>query len=225
MRTTHQYGGGHRNTLVGQPGSTEAVGTRTRAREANARVYIAYRHGCSIDLSRFVLRTRAGGWGGNQGDRFFMKRALDIALRYGVAALAVGVMLVVKVLLDPWIAAQPPFLLLAGALVVSAWFGGPGPGLLATALGALGADYLFLPPEGSFTGLAVAFWWLLLFTLQGLLISSLVEALRAALARGRCMEEVSGSARTALGSGRAPLSSRSRTGKAISRASRWWCTT
>src|SRR3569623_2298216 len=112
-----------------------------------------------------------------------MKRFLDIALRYGVAALAVGVALVVKLLLGPWITAQSPFLLLAGAVVVGAWFGGLGPGLLATVLGAFGADYFFLPPEGSFTGAGVAFLPLLLFSLQGLLISSLVEALRSARRR------------------------------------------
>jgi PAS domain S-box-containing protein len=109
-----------------------------------------------------------------------MKRFLDIALRYGVAALAVGVVLVVKVLLDPLITEESPFLLLAGAVVVGAWFGGLGPGLLATALGALTANYFFLHPEGSFTGPGVAFLPLLLFTLQGILISSLVEALRSA---------------------------------------------
>jgi PAS domain S-box-containing protein len=112
-----------------------------------------------------------------------MKRFLDTALRYGVAVLAVGVALGLKLLLDPLITDQSPFLLLAGAVVVGAWFGGLGPGLLATALGALGADYFFLPSEGSVTGLAVAFWPLLLFTLQGILISSLVEALRSARKR------------------------------------------
>src|SRR5215218_9081186 len=108
-----------------------------------------------------------------------MKRFLDTALRYGVAVLAVGVALGLKLLLDPLITDQSPFLLLAGAVVVGAWFGCLGPGLLATALGALSADYFFLPPEGSLTGLEVAFWPLLLFTLQGILISVLVEALRA----------------------------------------------
>jgi PAS domain S-box-containing protein len=104
-------------------------------------------------------------------------------LRYGVAALAVGVTLGLKLLLDPWITGQSPFLLLAGAVVVGAWFGGLGPGLLATALGAFGANYFFLPPEGAFTGPGVAFLPLLLFTLQGLLISSLIEALRSARKR------------------------------------------
>jgi len=92
----------------------------------------------------------------------------------------VGVVLVAKLLLDPLIAEQAPFLLLALAVVVGAWFGGLGPGLLATVLGAITADYFFLPPVGSFTKLDVAFLPLLLFTLQGLLISSLVEALLAA---------------------------------------------
>ena len=104
-------------------------------------------------------------------------------LRYGVAALAVGVVLVAKLLLDPLIAEQAPFLLLALAVVVGAWFGGLGSGLLATVLGAITADYFFLPPVGSFTKLEVAFLPLLLFTLQGLLISSLVEALLAARRR------------------------------------------
>src|ERR671920_2512267 len=112
-----------------------------------------------------------------------MKRFLDTALRYGVAVLAVGVALGLKLLLEPLITDQSPFLLLAGAVVVGAWFGGLGPGLLATFLGALCADYFFLPSEGPFAGLGVAFLPLLLFTLQGLLISWLIDALRSARAR------------------------------------------
>jgi PAS domain S-box-containing protein len=109
-----------------------------------------------------------------------MKRFLDITLRYGVAALAVGVALGLKLLLGPLITDQSPFLLLAGAVVVGAWFGGLGPGLLATALGTLGANYFFVPPQGAFTGPGVVFLPLLLFMLQGILISALVAALRSA---------------------------------------------
>ncbi len=85
--------------------------------------------------------------------------------------------------MDPLIAEQSPFLLFAAAVMVGAWFGGLGPGLLATGLGALAADYFFLAPAGSFTPLDLAFLPLLLFVLQGALISYLVEALRSA--RGR----------------------------------------
>src|SRR5215204_5357859 len=112
---------------------------------------------------------------------FSMKRST--LLRYGVATLAVAVVLLLKLLLDPLIADQSPFLLLAGAVMVAAWFGGMGPGLLATVLGALAADYYFLPPLGAVTGLGLGFLPVFLFALQGLLISSLAEALRAA--RGR----------------------------------------
>jgi PAS domain S-box-containing protein len=107
-----------------------------------------------------------------------MKRSL--LLRYGVAVLAVGVVLLVKLLLNPLITEQAPFLLLAAAVMVGAWFGGLGPGLLATALATLVADYFFLPPVGSFTSLDVAFLPLALFAVQGLVISSLTQALHSA---------------------------------------------
>ena len=74
-----------------------------------------------------------------------------MALRYGVAALAVGVALLVKVLLDPLTVQDTPFLLVFGAIMVSAWYGGLGPGLLATAASVLITDFFFLYPRGSFT--------------------------------------------------------------------------
>ena len=111
-----------------------------------------------------------------------MKRTSPI-LRYGVAVLAVALVLLLRLLLEPQITPQSPFLLLAGAVVVAAWFGGLGPGLLATALGVVVADLFFLPPQGWFTGLGVAALPLTLFAVQGVVISSLTEALRAARSR------------------------------------------
>src|SRR3712207_2225979 len=72
-------------------------------------------------------------------------------LRYAIATLAVVLVIALKVLLNPYITEQSPFLLLAAAVMVGAWFGGLGPGLLATALGVLAADYFFLEPVGSFS--------------------------------------------------------------------------
>ena len=109
------------------------------------------------------------------------RRALP--LRYGVAVASVAVALALKLLLDPLITAPSPFLLLAGAVMVGAWFGGLGPGLLATAFGALVADYFFLAPVGSFTGLGLSALPLVLFAVQGLLISLLAHALRSARER------------------------------------------
>jgi PAS domain S-box-containing protein len=104
-------------------------------------------------------------------------------LRYGVATLAVALVVLLKLLLNPLITSQSPFLLLSVAVMVAAWFGGLGPGLLATALATLAADYFFLPPQGSFTGLEVVFLPLALFAVQGLVITPLTEALRSARQR------------------------------------------
>ena len=100
---------------------------------------------------------------------------------YVVAVLAVGVALLVKLLLDPLIEEESPFLLFFGAVLVGAWLGGLGPGLLATALAALVSDYLFLSPAPTFLvddfgqGIRLA-----LFVLEGAFISLLVATMRSA---------------------------------------------
>src|SRR5215207_4339547 len=62
-------------------------------------------------------------------------------LRYGVAVLAVGMAFLVKLLLDPLIVQETPFVLIFGAIMISAWYGGLGPGLLATFAAGLATDY------------------------------------------------------------------------------------
>ncbi len=79
-----------------------------------------------------------------------MKR-YHMLVRYGVALLAVGLALLLKLLLDPVIGQEAtPFRLFLAAVVIGAWFGGLGPGLLAIFLSAPLADYFFLHPRGSF---------------------------------------------------------------------------
>jgi PAS domain S-box-containing protein len=107
-----------------------------------------------------------------------------LLLRYSVAVVSVAVALGLKLLLDP-ISGQHAFLLLAGAVLVGAWFGGLGPGLLTTALATMVADYFFLPPVGAFIGPTLQAVPLVLFALEGLLISSLVAALRSARERAQ----------------------------------------
>ena len=95
-----------------------------------------------------MFREAAFAGGEESGRRAFVKRSLDRPVRYGVAALAVGAAVLVKLLLDPLTAQDTPFLLILGAIMVGAWYGGLGPGLLATALSTLATDYFFLVPEG-----------------------------------------------------------------------------
>jgi PAS domain S-box-containing protein len=101
-------------------------------------------------------------------------------LRYGVAVLVVGVAVGIKLLLDPVIPQDVPFLLLFGAVMVSAWYGGLGPGLLTMVLAGLATDYLFLRPQDPFAPEAIP---LLVFFVEGTLVCLLTEALRAARRR------------------------------------------
>src|SRR5215218_3833811 len=101
-------------------------------------------------------------------------------LRYGVAVLVVGVALGIKLLLDPVMPQDVPFLLLFGAVMLSAWYGGLGPGLLTMVLAGLATDYLFLRPQDPFAPGAIP---LLLFFVEGTLVCLLTEALRTARRR------------------------------------------
>jgi K+-sensing histidine kinase KdpD len=66
---------------------------------------------------------------------------------YLVSVAAVATALLLKFLLTG-LGTDHPFVLLSAAVVVAAWYGGRGPGLLAAALTAIGADILFLGPAG-----------------------------------------------------------------------------
>jgi PAS domain S-box-containing protein len=114
-----------------------------------------------------------------------VKRSLDIALRYGVAVLVVGAALGIKLLLDPLTVQDTPFLLVFSAIIVSAWYGGLGPGLLATAVSALATDYFFLYPRGTLTGFSVEGIDVLAFMLEGVLVSVLTSSLRSARDRAQ----------------------------------------
>ena len=72
--------------------------------------------------------------------------------RYAVAVFATALAFALTLGLES-VMAHNPFLFFVVAVVVSAWFGGLGPGLLSSALSALGSSYFccrrrtpFLPP-------------------------------------------------------------------------------
>jgi PAS domain S-box-containing protein len=74
-------------------------------------------------------------------------------------------------------------MMLSTSIMISAWYGGLGPGLLATVLAALIADYHFVSPIHSFVGLGVKTTPLVAFVLEGIFVSSLVGTLRFARSR------------------------------------------
>jgi len=109
-----------------------------------------------------------------------------LLLRYGIAVASVTVVFGLHLLLDSLSMHYSFLLLILGAttlsasILVSAWYGGLGPGLLATALAALISDYHFVYPSHSFSGLSIEATPLLAFVLEGMFISSLAVALRFA---------------------------------------------
>jgi len=71
-------------------------------------------------------------------------------VNYAVAVLSVVAALVAALLLEPHVHNSPFVSLSLCAIMFSAWFGGLGPGLLATALSVAVFIYYFIPPIGSF---------------------------------------------------------------------------
>ncbi len=72
--------------------------------------------------------------------------------RYALALAATALALLARSLLDPYLGNYTPYILLYGAVAVSAIYAGFGPSILATVLGLIGANYWFVPP--------VALWFL-----------------------------------------------------------------
>jgi PAS domain S-box-containing protein len=97
------------------------------------------------------------------------QRALPVALKYGLAVSSVAVALIFALLLRPDVLVSPVFFL---AIMLSAWFGGIGPGLLAALLSTIAIDYFFLPPLYSLRFDPSHTPHLLVFFLSALLVSS-----------------------------------------------------
>ena len=72
------------------------------------------------------------------------ERMVSVTKRYGLSVVLVLSALLVTLLVRPETLVGPVFLL---AVLLSAWLGGMGPGLVAARLATLTIDYFFLPPK------------------------------------------------------------------------------
>jgi C4-dicarboxylate-specific signal transduction histidine kinase len=98
---------------------------------------------------------------------------------YGIALLSVGAALIVSRWPTFHLQSAPVSLFLC-AVIFSAWFGGVGPGLLATAVSALGFYYYFLPPTYSLVAKPEEIPRFAIFTVSALFVGSLGAAQRSA---------------------------------------------
>jgi signal transduction histidine kinase len=104
---------------------------------------------------------------------------------YLVAIIAPFISLLLRVAARPLFEDSGPFLFFTPAVMLSAWYGGCGPGLVATVLGAALGDYFLLGPVGSFFETATVVAKVILFLLVGGQISWLSGALFNAKVRAQ----------------------------------------
>ncbi len=102
-------------------------------------------------------------------------------LRYGVAAGSVLVALLLRLALGPVLGVEAPLLVFVMSVTLSAWYGGVGPGMLATGLSTVVGAFFFLPPFGSIIPATLAdLVRLIIFVFEGSLISTLSGLLHTA---------------------------------------------
>jgi PAS domain S-box-containing protein len=107
--------------------------------------------------------------------------------QYAFAVLVVILASLLREILNPVLGERVPFILIYPTVVLAAWFGGLGPGLLSTVLSGFIAWYVFMPPTYSLalsdpSGLAQ----LIIFLLASTMISFLAESLHRM--KGRAQE-------------------------------------
>ena len=86
-------------------------------------------------------------------------------------------------MLDPWLSDRVPFVTVFGAVIVAAWFGGMGPGLLAALAGYVAAHQLFIGAERFAPAELAA------YALSSVLIAVLGGAVQRAAARAAASDE------------------------------------
>jgi two-component system sensor kinase FixL len=101
-------------------------------------------------------------------------------VRYGVALCALGIVLLIRYLFRDGVGLKVPYLQFYPAIMVAAWYGGLGPGVLITALSAVVAMAFLLPPDGIAVGDPADLASLSVFTATGLVISWLSDRLHRA---------------------------------------------
>src|SRR5687768_5744952 len=95
---------------------------------------------------------------------------------YVAAVVLTAPIVLLRVAIDSWVADRHILILFLVPIVFSAYWGGVGPGLLATALAGIASNYYTVPPSGSFGfGMPVDLAQWLFMLLVGALISVLFE--------------------------------------------------
>ena len=105
-------------------------------------------------------------------------------MRYGIAVFLVLLAFALRWAIFGHLDHRLPFTFFLVAVMVAAWYGGLGPGMLAAAAGLLLGDYFFLPQHGAYAQLSdAARTAITLYAINSTLIVVLMEALHARIRR------------------------------------------
>ena len=105
-------------------------------------------------------------------------------MRYGIAVFLVLLAFGLRWAIFGHLDQRLPFSFFLVAVMVAAWYGGLGPGMLAAAAGLLLGDYFFLPQHGAYAPLSdAARTAITLYAINSTLIVVLMEALHARIRR------------------------------------------
>lgn len=116
---------------------------------------------------------------------------------YALAAVTVAVTLAIRLALEPVLLGAAPLLLFVAPVVLASYLGGPGPGLIATALSLVAGDYFLIAPRSSL-GIATVpdMVRVSIFVLEGALAAALSADLRRSRAKAaRSARELESQAR------------------------------
>ncbi|MGA9997950.1 MAG: ATP-binding protein [Pyrinomonadaceae bacterium] len=109
--------------------------------------------------------------------------------RYGFAVIITVLFVLLRFLLQPLLGDFVPFILFYPALILSAWYGGLGPGLLSTFLSAFAALYFFIEPNSPALINRQTNFSLVIFIAVGSFICWLSSSLRSEQMRASLLAE------------------------------------
>ena len=121
---------------------------------------------------RLRQRTNELGWSESKKSgvpRAFVGGISSRPLKYALAPISVAIALITSLLVRRIFHISHPLAWFLAAVVVSVWYGGPGPGLVAMTLSVLAIAYFVLPPLYSFAVTPSEVWYVVGFVLWGLL--------------------------------------------------------
>jgi K+-sensing histidine kinase KdpD len=120
---------------------------------------------------------------GARAMRTALPRPLPPLLRYGFALATVAAVVAIEWIFHLHLGRDAPFMLMLGPTLLSAWFGGLGPGVVAAVLGSAAVMFFFLPPELDFRTTPLAAIHTLIFGTMNVVTAVLLATLRSSLER------------------------------------------